>query len=57
VAVVTLAIGSGAATATFAVVHSVLIEPLPYPEADELVAIWHLAPGAEGEVPRRLTGC
>jgi predicted permease len=49
-AVVTLAIGSGAATATFAVIDSVLLEPLPYPEADDLVAIWHVAPGAEGEV-------
>jgi len=47
VAVVTLAIGSGAATATFAVVNSVLLEPLWYPEADEVVAIWHDAPGAE----------
>src|SRR5688572_11493756 len=46
VAVVTLAIGSGAATATFAVVNSVLLEPLAYPEADEVVAIWHDAPGA-----------
>ena len=46
VAVATLAIGTGAATATFAVVNSVLIEPLAYPEADEVVAIWHDAPGA-----------
>jgi predicted permease len=46
VAVATLAIGSGAATAVFAVVNSVLLEPLPYPEADEVVAIWHDAPGA-----------
>ncbi|HXS79011.1 MAG TPA: ABC transporter permease [Gammaproteobacteria bacterium] len=47
VAVATLAIGAGAATATFAVVNSVLLEPLSYPRADELVAIWHDAPGAE----------
>jgi predicted permease len=46
VAVGTLAIGTGAATATFAVVNSVLIEPLAYPEADEIVALWHDAPGA-----------
>ncbi len=46
VAIVTLAIGSGAATAMFAIVNSVLIEPLAYPEADEVVAIWHDAPGA-----------
>ena len=46
VAVATLAIGSGAATTTFAVVDSILLEPLAYPEADEVVAIWHEAPGA-----------
>ncbi|HEU4619740.1 MAG TPA: ADOP family duplicated permease [Gammaproteobacteria bacterium] len=50
VGVLTLAIGIGAATATFAVVDAVLIKPLPYPEADELVGIWHVAPGAEGQV-------
>jgi predicted permease len=46
VAVATLAIGSGAATTTFAVVDSILLEPLAYPEADKVVAIWHDAPGA-----------
>jgi putative ABC transport system permease protein len=47
VAIATLAIGSGAATTTFAVVDSILLEPLAYPEADQVVAIWHDAPGAE----------
>ncbi len=47
VAVVTLAIGSGAATATFAVVDSILLEPLAYPEAEKVVSIWHEAAGAE----------
>jgi predicted permease len=46
VAVATFAIGCGAATTTFAVVDSILLEPLAYPEADEVVAIWHEAPGA-----------
>ena len=46
VAVLTLAIGSGAATATFGAVDSILLEPLAYPEADEIVAIWHEASGA-----------
>ena len=46
VAVVTLAIGCGAATTTFAVVDSILLEPLAYPDADELVAVWLDAPGA-----------
>ncbi|HVJ29734.1 MAG TPA: multidrug ABC transporter substrate-binding protein, partial [Gammaproteobacteria bacterium] len=44
----TLGVGVGASVAVFSVVNSVLLKPLPYPNADELVAIWHVAPGAEG---------
>src|SRR5688572_6245267 len=44
-AVVTLAVGIGATTAIFSVVYSVLIKPLPYPNAEELVRIRHPAPG------------
>jgi predicted permease len=47
-AVLTLALGIGANTATFAVLNSVLLEPLPYPDADDLVAVWNRAPGAPG---------
>src|SRR5215510_12465712 len=48
VALLTLGIGIGATTAVFSVVNSVLIRPLPYPNADELVALQHTAPGAPG---------
>jgi len=48
VGLLTIAIGIGANAAVFSVVNSVLLKPLNYPKAEELVALHQIAPGAEG---------
>src|SRR5437764_2070148 len=45
VIVASLAIGIGANTAIFSVVNALLLEPLPYPQADRLAVLWLRSPG------------
>ena len=45
ITLVTLAIGVGANTVIFSVVEGVLLKPLPYPHPEQLIGVWHTAPG------------
>jgi len=45
ITLITLAAGVGGNTVVFSVLESVLLKPLPYPRAAELIGVWHTAPG------------
>src|SRR6202167_1390736 len=45
ITLITLAAGIGANTVIFSVLEGVLLKPLPYPHPEELIGVWHTAPG------------
>ncbi len=49
VAVLTLTLGIGANTAIFSVIKAVVLDPLPYANADRLVVLWEVNPEASLE--------
>jgi putative ABC transport system permease protein len=57
-AVVTLGLGIGANTTIFSLVYWVLLKPLPYPNAEQLVSVYRIDPDVTGRnpSPSRLAG-
>jgi putative ABC transport system permease protein len=52
-ALITLALGIGATTSAFTIVHGVLLRPLPYPGSDRLVRVWEEHPGGSSPAGNR----
>jgi putative ABC transport system permease protein len=52
----TIALAVGAGCAAFALVDTVLLRPLPYPDSDRLVGLWHAFPGIGMPIVRQAPG-
>ena len=47
ITLITLAVGVGANTVIFSVVEGVLLKPLRYPHAEQLIGVWYTVPGID----------
>src|SRR5580693_57025 len=45
ITLITLGVGVCANTVIFSVLEGVLLKPLPYPQPEQLIGVWHQAPG------------
>jgi putative ABC transport system permease protein len=45
ITLITLAVAVGANTVIFSVVEGVILKPLPHPHPEQLIGVWHTAPG------------
>src|SRR5438067_3714268 len=54
IAVLTIALGVGAATTLFSVTYSLLLKPLPWPDADRLVRLSETRQGRSARIPGTL---
>lgn len=52
----TISLAIGAGCAVFAVVNAVLLRPLPYPDSDRLVGLWHTMPGLGVQIAKQAPG-
>ena len=54
--IATVALGIGAGSAMFALVNALLLRPLPYPDGDRLVGMWHTMPGLGIKLAKQAPG-
>ena len=52
IVILTLALGLGANTAVFGVLHAVVLRPLPYDDPDRLVRVYHVAGETDNYMPQ-----